>query len=347
MTGTGPHLVVAERPHPCTSAGCSPPASAGAPPDSGARHSPADCRCRNDAPASSCPLIVRSEAITANDLQVGPALGYGQTVESDRRHNSGALPSGHDPSRRLSSNWWGVLSGGAASNCDEEVADRCRPASADCPSPPGCSRRPRSRMAWAMLGWVPMASMVTMQPSSAKVASSSGMAVFSFDFSAVARCPSTSPAPAAKALTRCSGVASTFPERRLVLPSMATTSSVPKAGSKPVHPAPKGRPNSLRIDRRKHAAKRVVRGDAVLQSRDTAATSPASLSPMPRFRRNRVRPGQYRALTATTSISTRSCSTFVACLGSRTTRIRPPTAILLSVSMETPKRQKTTQIKPL
>lgn len=61
---------------------------------------------------------------------------------------------------------------------------------------------PRSRMACAMFGCVPIASMVTMLPSSAKVASSSGMAVFSFDFSAVARCPSTQLAWAAKALTR-------------------------------------------------------------------------------------------------------------------------------------------------
>jgi hypothetical protein len=66
---------------------------------------------------------------------------------------------------------------------------------------------PRSRMACAMLGCVPMASMVTMQPSRAKVASSSGMAVFSFDFAAVARCPRTRPAWAANALTRCKGVA--------------------------------------------------------------------------------------------------------------------------------------------
>src|SRR5271165_1398690 len=49
------------------------------------------------------------------------------------------------------------------------------------------------------------------------------------DFSAVARCPSTRPAPAAKAETRCSAVASTPPERRLVLPSMATISA-PSAG---------------------------------------------------------------------------------------------------------------------
>ena len=39
-------------------------------------------------------------------------------------------------------------------------------------------------MAAAMAVWVPMASMVTVQPVSAKVESSSGMAVISLDFSA-------------------------------------------------------------------------------------------------------------------------------------------------------------------
>ena len=56
-----------------------------------------------------------------------------------------------------------------------------------------------------MLAWVPMASMVTMQPSSARTDSSCGIAVFSLDFSAVACWPSTSPTPAAKALTSCRG----------------------------------------------------------------------------------------------------------------------------------------------
>jgi hypothetical protein len=60
-----------------------------------------------------------------------------------------------------------------------------------------------------------MASMVTMQPSSASVESNSGIAVFSLDFCAVAGWPSTRPAPAAYALTRSSGVASIFPLRRL------------------------------------------------------------------------------------------------------------------------------------
>ena len=54
-----------------------------------------------------------------------------------------------------------------------------------------------------MSGWVPMASIVTVQPSSASVASSSGMAVFSLDFWEVALCPRISPESAAKALTRC------------------------------------------------------------------------------------------------------------------------------------------------
>jgi hypothetical protein len=71
--------------------------------------------------------------------------------------------------------------------------------------------------------------MVTVQPFSARVESGSGIAVISLDFSAVARCPSTRPVPAAKADTRCSAVRPTPPERRLVLPSMATISS-PRAG---------------------------------------------------------------------------------------------------------------------
>jgi hypothetical protein len=74
-----------------------------------------------------------------------------------------------------------------------------------------------------------LASMVTVQPFSARVESGSGIAVISLDFSAVARCPSTRPVPAAKADTRCSAVRPTPPERRLVLPSMATISS-PRAG---------------------------------------------------------------------------------------------------------------------
>jgi len=39
-----------------------------------------------------------------------------------------------------------------------------------------------------------MASIVTMQPSKAKLTNHSGVAVFSFDFAAVARCPWTNPA---------------------------------------------------------------------------------------------------------------------------------------------------------
>jgi hypothetical protein len=81
----------------------------------------------------------------------------------------------------------------------------------------------------AMLASVPVASVVTVQPVRARMQSSSGIVVLLLDFSAVARCPSTSPAPAAKTETRCSTVASTPPERRMVLLSMATTSA-PSAG---------------------------------------------------------------------------------------------------------------------
>jgi hypothetical protein len=53
----------------------------------------------------------------------------------------------------------------------------------------------------AMLGCVPMASMLTMRPWSAKVSNSCGIAVFALDFSAVAYCPKAMEASAAKALT--------------------------------------------------------------------------------------------------------------------------------------------------
>ena len=96
-----------------------------------------------------------------------------------------------------------------------------------------------------MLGWVPMASMVTMQPSSAMLASNSGIAIFSFDFAAVARCPSTRPAPATKALTKCNGVPSTLPERRLVLPSRATTSSFSSLGATLLTQRRKAAPNAF------------------------------------------------------------------------------------------------------
>ena len=56
-----------------------------------------------------------------------------------------------------------------------------------------------------MAVWQPIASMVTMQPSSASSRSRRGMAVISLDFASVATCPSTSPLAVAQALTRCSG----------------------------------------------------------------------------------------------------------------------------------------------
>src|SRR5579863_9289524 len=164
-----------------------------------------------------------------------------------------------------------------------------------------------------MLAWVPMASMVTVQPCRAKVESNSGMAVFSFDFSAVAHCPRTNPAFAAKAETRCRAVASTPPERRLVFPSRATTWP-PSAGKW-----------------------------LLTQRRNAAANSLASMSPnsrpkvscegMPLTKRKYFRNHSIfslahssistnvsaptnTALTATTNNSTRSCSTFQPCLGS-------------------------------
>jgi hypothetical protein len=82
-----------------------------------------------------------------------------------------------------------------------------------------------------VVGDVPIASMVTMQPSMSSTLSSSGIAVISLDFSAVAVWPSTTPALAAKALTRWNGAAAALLiVRRLELPSMAMTGSFPSAG---------------------------------------------------------------------------------------------------------------------
>ena len=83
-----------------------------------------------------------------------------------------------------------------------------------------------------MAFWQPIASSVTIQPSSRRVSSSSGIAVISFDLPSTARWPSASPRPLAQALTRCSGPRSwrRLPERRTALPSTATTSrSIPSA----------------------------------------------------------------------------------------------------------------------
>ncbi len=73
-----------------------------------------------------------------------------------------------------------------------------------------------------MAVWMPIASIVTMQPLMSSVVSSSGIAVISLYFSAVAVCPSTTPTSAANAFTRCSGAAALLVVRRLVLPSMAS-----------------------------------------------------------------------------------------------------------------------------
>jgi len=64
---------------------------------------------------------------------------------------------------------------------------------------------PRSRMAWAILVCVPMASMVTSAPVSARRSRRSGMAVISLDLASHACCPSTRRWLLAHAETRCSG----------------------------------------------------------------------------------------------------------------------------------------------
>src|SRR5271157_3592033 len=56
-------------------------------------------------------------------------------------------------------------------------------------------------MVWAISVWVPIASMVTMQPGRSRIFKSSGIAVISFDFSSTFRWPRTSSFSAAHALT--------------------------------------------------------------------------------------------------------------------------------------------------
>ena len=187
-----------------------------------------------------------------------------------------------------------------------------------------------------MLAWVPMASMVTIQPSSARVASSSGIAVFSFDFAAVARCPITTPAPAAKALTRCSGVASTLPERRLVLPSMATTASVSRAGRIPLTQCRNAASNSsgsIRPNRRPKVSCDGIPASSLRYPRSQSSFSFAQSSIS-----TKVSAPTRTALTATTSNSTRSCSIFPACLGSVIDTNTSAKRNRFPVSMDYPKK---------
>jgi hypothetical protein len=96
---------------------------------------------------------------------------------------------------------------------------------------------------------------------------------------AVARCPRTSPAPAAKALTRCSGVASTLPERRLVLPSMATTAPYRGWGNRadPAH----GRPLQTRPGQsgRNRRGRKCRARECPFPAADSGATNPAVPAP--------------------------------------------------------------------
>ncbi|TLD47258.1 MAG: hypothetical protein FAZ92_00447 [Accumulibacter sp.] len=190
--------------------------------------------------------------------------------------------------------------------------------------------------ACAMLGCVPIASIVTMQPSSARVVSSSGMAVFSFDFAAVARCPRTTPAWAAKALTRCNGVAPAFPERRLVLPSIATTSSRLNAGTTWPTQRRKAAPNSpgsIAANTRPNVSWQGMPCSSFRywRSQSSFSFAQASISTKPSA-------PESTAHTATTSISTKSCSTFLACRGSRTPTHTSINRTLPPASMENSKK---------
>ena len=183
----------------------------------------------------------------------------------------------------------------------------------------------------SVLACVRIASIVTIKPSRASVARRSGTAVFSFDFAAVARCPSTSPAPATKALTRCSGVALTLPERRLVLPSIANGIG-PDGRKNSAYPAPERLFKLVGVNQTKRAPKGVVRRNAIFQIQVTTQPVETFLRPQLNF------DATSTALTAITINSTRSCSTFAACLGSLIDTNTSAKRSSLPISMACPKK---------
>ena len=133
---------------------------------------------------------------------------------------------------------------------------------------------------------------VTIQPSSARVAKSSGMAVFSFDFCAVARCPRTSPAPAAKALTRCSGVASDLARAATGLAFDGGPRVSTKAGCNRPDPAAEGRFKLVRVNQAEQAPEGVVRGNAIFRPQVAAQPIQPFLCPQLNLNK-RVGPNQY------------------------------------------------------
>jgi hypothetical protein len=172
-----------------------------------------------------------------------------------------------------------------------------------------------------------MASRVTMLFASASWSSSSGTAVISFDLPSTQRWPSTRPCSLAQALTTCSADCSRpwSNERRMVLPSMATTSRSNLSASEPtqaVNPASNAS-GSISMNTRRNVS---CEGMPFGKSRNVL--SQASLLRPYSAMSSQLSAQAITAQTAITSTSTRRCSTLPGQRGSSTaTRYWPSFSI--------------------
>jgi hypothetical protein len=278
------------------------------------------------------PLMDRSDSITANDFRSGHCSGWpGSPV--DRRQSSGGFRGGHDPSQRSRL--------ACAASCrrgleqGKEVTHRlgqCRLVVLHRQDVVGAAIANG-------LGDVGLGAHGVDRDDTAfqrQGRQQFGNRRLLVRFLCRRPLPRTSPAPAAKALTRCSGVASTLPERRLVLPSMATTASVPRLGTIALTQRRKAASNSSGSIRPNRRPKGVVRGNAIFQPQ--VAAQPIQPFLRPQLNLNKGVGANQTPLTATTSSSTRSCSTLPACLGSEIDTNTSASRSLLPVSMAHPKK---------
>jgi len=165
--------------------------------------------------------------------------------------------------------------------------------------------------------------------SSASWSSSSGTAVISFDLPSTQRWPSTRPCSLAQALTTCSGDCSRpwSKERRIVLPSMATTSRSNLSTSEPTHamnPALKAS-GSIRMNTRRKVS---CEGMPFGSSRNVL--SQASLLRPYSAMSSQLSAQAITADTAMTKISSKRCSTLPEPRGSS---IAPKYCPRLSIDM--------------
>src|SRR3954452_3979582 len=113
-----------------------------------------------------------------------------------------------------------------------------------------------------MAFWQPIASRVTMQPSSRRVSSSPGIAVVSFDLPSAARWPSASPRPLAQARRPALVAAAAGPADGLAVDRDPLALGPDRQRLRPAGEAVLER---VRVDQHEDPSERVVRGDAVRQ----------------------------------------------------------------------------------